>query len=517
MSKEQNSIIVSDIYSALGSAGLLAANTVFNFIPGVNIFFLIMVCISGGMLVDDMLSSKYQRLFENIGLQTKDKQIPKHIKDKESQLEIKHYFKLPIGMPYQAILEKQILLETAFKGKIKIEKEDKHVVIREFKTISAILKWDEIFNNLGFKNKNGESPQLLEVIETKIGKRFIFKLPVGIHLGHFEHYKQAFESALRKPIKLELMPDYKLIVQIYDIQFKKRYKPVYGVSSLNNLIYPLGISLTIDGEQELKIDLTDEAHILVAGINGSGKTSFIKCLLTAMCIRQVEIKIIDLKMGGDYNVFKKYKNLTTFINNGDDIINRAAKEIKTIRKIVNDRYAELNRNNCKDYKDYNKRFSGGMEPLIVLIEEYVLISDEKQSKKDLNVLLSQARACNVKFILSLQRPCHENLDPKIKANCNHIVGFRVNNTYNSGIVLGEGDSRLFSEVHGSGEAILMNSNQDVIFKSYYLEDSEIKRMIAPYCESTKKTDTVEDSRIIPLVPKSKQISVLEQSKVVDLL
>lgn len=518
MNKTQNTAIVSDIYSTLGSAGLLVANMAFNFIPGANIFFLAMSCLTSGILIDDMLSSKWQKLFDNLGLYTKDKQYPKHIKEEENQIEIKHYFKLPVGISSQDFLRRQELIESALKRKVKIEQENGCVTIREFKMQTAELKWEEVFIATGFRNKEGKCPKLIEVIETKIGNRYIFKLPYGICFNDFEKYKPLFESAFHKPLKLDLTSDYKLIVQIYDVKFKKRYKPKYDVVSINNLIYPLGIALTIDGEQEVLIDLTDEAHILVAGINGSGKTCFIKCLLTAMCIRQVELKIIDLKMGGDYNAFKKYKNLTAFINHGDDIIDQANKEIKNVRKIVSNRYAELNKTSCSNYKDYNKKFDNAMKPLVVLIEEYVLISDDKQSKRDLNILLAQARACNVKFILSLQRPCHENLDPKIKANCNHVVGFRVNNTFNSGIVLGQGDDRLFTDIHSAGEAILANSNQDVMFKSYYLDDWEIEKIIKPYCDNMKKADTVvEDNRVIQLVPKSKQLAVLEKSKVHDLL
>ena len=310
--------------------------------------------------------------------------------------------------------------------------------------------------------------------------------------------------------------DYKLVVQVFDVKFKSRYKPKYGVVGGNNMIYPLGISLTINGDEEVKIDLTDEPHILVAGINGSGKTSFIKCLLTAMILRETEIKIIDLKMGGDYNVFKKYKHLTAFIKD----VQQAKAEIKNVRQLMEQRYKELNKTDCKDFRDYNKRFNNSMKPLVVLIEEYIMMNTKKNGDfiNDLNILLAQARACNIKFILSLQRPCHENLDPRIKANCNHVVGFGVNNTYNSAIVLGAGDERLFKDIHSKGECILLNDHQDILFKSYFLEDREIAKMIKPFTDESRKFDeVVEDNRVIQLVPKVKQVAAIEQSKVVDLL
>lgn len=513
--KEQNKVIVDDLYTTFASVGLLVGNTVFNFIPGGNIIFLVLSSITGAFLVDDILSSKWDKIFKNVGIYNNDKAFPKHIKTEETEKEIKHTFSVPVGVNVFSFYNSQSLLESALCSKIKIENEGSKVVIREYKNYSIESKWEQVFKNCGLRNKDGQYPILEEIIETKIGNRYIFKLPPGFCLEVFQRYLPMFESAFRKPFKLSLTKDYKLVMQIFDVKFKTRYKPCYDVR-IKNMIYPLGISLTINGDEEVKIDLTDEPHILVAGINGSGKTSFIKCLLTAMCLRETEIKIIDLKMGGDYNVFQKYKHLTSFIKDVD----QAKVEIKKVRRLMEERYKELNKTNCKDFRDYNKRFDDSMKPIVVLIEEYIMLNGKKNSYfiNDLNVLLAQARACNIKFILSLQRPCHENLDPRIKANCNHVVGFRVNNTHNSGIVLGEGDSRLFTDLHSKGECILMNDNQGIMFKSYFLEDREIVKIIKPYTDESKKTDeVVEDSRIIPMPPIPKQISVLEQSKVHDWL
>lgn len=515
MVKEQNKYI-GNIYSTLGSLGLLIANTAFNFIPGANIPFMIMSAITGGMLVDDILSSKWERLFKHTGIYNNDKQFPTHIKTEESDRVIKHTFSIPTGVSIIDFYNAQRLLESALCSRVKIENEGNKVIIMQYKVFNYESKWEQVFKNCGLRNKDGQYPELLEVIETKIGNRFIFKLPLGFCLEVFQKYKPFFETAFHKPLKLELTKDYKLVVQIFDVKFKKCYKPKYGVVGGNNMIYPLGISLTINGDEEVKIDLTDEPHILVAGINGSGKTSFIKCLLTAMILRETEIKIIDLKMGGDYNVFKKYKHLTAFIKD----VQQAKAEIKNVRRIMEERYKELNKTDCKDFRDYNKRFNNSMKPLVVLIEEYIMMNTKKNGDfiNDLNILLAQARACNIKFILSLQRPCHENLDPRIKANCNHVVGFGVNNTYNSAIVLGQSDNRLFTDIKSKGECILLNDHQDIHFKSYFLEDREIAKMIKPFTDESKKVDeVVEDNRVIQLVPKVKQIAAIEKNKVVDLL
>jgi S-DNA-T family DNA segregation ATPase FtsK/SpoIIIE len=473
--KKESSNMGNDLYSVLGSTGLLVANSAFNFMPGGNILFIILASITGSFLVDDILSSKWERMFKRLDLFNSEKELPYHIKAEETEKEIKHIFKVPVGINVIDFYKAQDLIESALCKKVKIETEGSKIVIKEYKTFNIERKWEEIFKNCGLRNKDGKYPALEEVIETKIGNRFIFKLPPGFCLELFQKYKPLFETALHKPLKIELTKDYRLIVQIYDVQFKNIYKPIYDVANLKKSVFPLGISLGIDGEQEILIDLDDDPHILVGGINGAGKTSLIKALLTVACLKGIEIRIIDFKMMGDYNCFKYYKNLKAFINYGEDIIPKARNEIKNIRRILKERSEELNKNDCPNFREYNKKFPDNkMEPIIVLIEEYITIADDKKSTKDLIILLSQARAANIKFILSLQRPSGDNLDPTIKANCNHVIACMVNNTYNSGIILGLGDDRAFTDLHGKGEAIFKNANQDEVFKSYFLTDSQIK-------------------------------------------
>lgn len=241
---------------------------------------------------------------------------------------------------------------------------------------------------------------------------------------------------------------------------------------MSKMLYPIGVTITTTGEKIVYMDLENQPHVLVGGITGSGKTSFLKCLLTGMVLNDVELVIIDMKMGGDYNVFRNYKNLKAFVKN----VQEADVVIQQIQAIKDERFSLLDKSNCKDFKDYNLKHNNEMTPLVVLIEEYTMLSNDKSFNKELNIILAQARAVNIKVILSIQRPCHENLDSKLKANLNHTVAFRVKNTYNSEILLDKGDTRA-TQLKGKGEGILSNDTQDVLFKSFFLEDNAIKKMI----------------------------------------
>jgi S-DNA-T family DNA segregation ATPase FtsK/SpoIIIE len=242
---------------------------------------------------------------------------------------------------------------------------------------------------------------------------------------------------------------------------------------MNKMIYAIGVTITAKGEAIVYIDLENQPHVLVGGITGSGKTTFLKCLLTGMVLNDVDIIIIDMKMGGDYNVFRYYKNLKAFVKT----VAEADVVIEKIKAIKDERFSMLDKTNCKDFTDYNLKHNNEMKPLVILIEEYTMLSKDKNFNNELNIILAQARAVNIKVILSVQRPCQDNLDSRLKANLNHTVAFKVKNTYNSEILLDKGDLRAVKDLHGSGEAILSNDTQDVMFKSFFLEDREIKKMI----------------------------------------
>ena len=271
---------------------------------------------------------------------------------------------------------------------------------------------------------------------------------------------------------------------------------------MNKMIFPIGVTITPEGSKIVYIDLESQPHVLVGGITGSGKTACIKCLLTAMCLQEVELIIIDMKMGGDYNVFRNYKYLKAFIKNIED----AESEIANTMLLMADRFHELDKTNCKDFKDYNKKFKNTMKPIIILIEEYTMLSDDKKFNKQLNIILAQARAVNIKIILSIQRPCHENLDTKLKANLNNTIAFKVRNTYNSEILLDRSDFRAVTNLHNAGEAILMNDNQDVEFKSFFLEDKEIKKMIFMKCNSGHVIPLKNVQKVVPT--ELKEVSLL---------
>ena len=100
-------------------------------------------------------------------------------------------------------------------------------------------KWKKIFLNLGLYNSENQTPQLIKKETNDLGERFIFSLPIGLCLSDFEKMQEELETVLQKPLKLDLTNNFKLMIQMFDVEYKNVYRPnreVYGneISDRNN-------------------------------------------------------------------------------------------------------------------------------------------------------------------------------------------------------------------------------------------------------------------------------------------
>lgn len=331
------------------------------------------------------------------------------------------------------------------------------------------INWEKIFKNCSLFNKENELPTLLKIIENDYFKNYFFTVPVGLNLEIFIKKKQELSIALKSDININLLK-YQLVISVIKTnEFNKKI----NYEKLNSLKFPIGFYNNITDISILYNDFDINYHTLITGVTGSGKSSFLMSLITYVILSSYKLVILDLKGSGDYNIFKKYRNLLYF----EKIKDKSIAVLKDILNCMNERLKMLDVADCKNYKDYNKINKNKLDPVFIIIDEFVVISKDKEIKELLNVLLSQSRAVNFKFIITIQRSSAENLDSDLKANINTFITFYVNSKVNSEVVLGKSDYRAFEDLKNIGDAIYKTSKQDIQFKSLYLEDKEIKHLI----------------------------------------
>jgi S-DNA-T family DNA segregation ATPase FtsK/SpoIIIE len=350
--------------------------------------------------------------------------------------------------------------------------------------------WMAIFKSTGLYIEN-KYPEVKRTENNKIGKRYIFKVPYGLCLSDFEKRIEELEMALHEPIKCDLTNDYNIAIQIYHLAYKKIYKLVSNLLKTNDLVFPIGMTLTTEGEENVSLEFNrSNSHMLVCGGTGKGKTAFMQNLIAqAMLKRNLEVYICDLKATGSYNVFKNCFNLKELVKSDTETV----RILKKILNIMQQRYKKLDEHNLNDAGEYNEKFKNEkMNRIILVIEEFVILSKNKKVIDLLNILLAQASGAGIHIFLTVQRPDAKTLDTRLKNNLSYTVAFKAKNSSSSETYLDKGDYRAATDLRKPGEAILVKDDEDIYFKSYFSTNEEIENLVKKtYVKKKTESNVIE--------------------------
>ena len=203
----------------------------------------------------------------------------------------------------------------------------------------------------------------------------------------------------------------------------------------DSLSYPVGVDA--DGAVHYQ-SIAEMPHMLIAGSTGSGKTQFVKSMLTALCYKarpdELEITLIDPKRV-DFVAFRGAALLRDGV-----VITDNATAIDAIAEAVEDmdeRYKVM------ESKGIDSMPAGYKRRLIV-VDEFADLLDvaESQGKDERKELMTNlirlgqlARAAGIHIVLSTQRPDAKVVEGRLKANMPSTACFRVRNKVNSQIIL----------------------------------------------------------------------------------
>ena len=333
------------------------------------------------------------------------------------------------------------------------------------------------FELLDIHNKNGDYPRINRTVDAAAGKQYIIDVPVGLSVDDFIRKQSAIENCLKARVKIELAKNFKVIITELNNSYAEKYTPEY-TSIKKDMKFKLGKTLA---DKEVTLDLGGtECHTLISGTTGSGKSVCLNNLLTQFILKDIQLRLIDLKGGVEFGIYRKCKQVTYFATTPEE----ATSLLSDTVALMNRRYKTLYKQEAKSYKDVKN-----MPPVVVVIDEFSALDpkDCKDAHKYLFDLLSRARACNIIVIICTQRPDAEILPGKLKCNLKNFISFQVQTATNSGIALGDPtDARAFTDLKGDGDGILKVGFREEFFKGYYLSDEEIKGYIDKYKGERKK-------------------------------
>lgn len=257
-----------------------------------------------------------------------------------------------------------------------------------YKCIVGATKFNRLFINLKL-GVNEEYPIFKKKKHTDYSTIYIFTLPAGLSSEDFEKNKLAISENLGRDINIQYT--YKEIqIEVFESEFKHSYE-YYPIEIKGDV--PILIGYDRKGET-VTCDLSiGEPHMLIAGETGSGKSTTLRSLITNLILKSnVKLHLVDLKMGAEFNVFRKSSKVETF--------SRTIKECQTVLEDlsieVDRRYNLFYDKDVKDIKEYNHKYSK-LDYQILIIDEFADLQDNKKCKDILQELGRKARACRNPF------------------------------------------------------------------------------------------------------------------------
>jgi DNA segregation ATPase FtsK/SpoIIIE, S-DNA-T family len=244
------------------------------------------------------------------------------------------------------------------------------------------------------------------------------------------------------------------------------------------LAFPIGIG--VDGIL-LMADLADAnmAHVLVAGVSGSGKSEFLKSMLAAMIYRAspdiLKISVIDPKYL-TFTGFSGCKHLT------GPVIKDIQEAVGCLEKAVQEmeeRYILLAREGLQKLSQRIAQGNTDLPYWVIVFDEFAdLVLTGKENKKKFEDLVARlagkGRAAGIHLVLATQRPDKDVVTGLIKANLPLKICLRVTSKINSQIVLGQNGGEALL---GKGDLLCDMGKGIMRAQSPLIKDAELLALV----------------------------------------
>lgn len=325
--------------------------------------------------------------------------------------------------------------------------------------------------------------QFVSMRATNSNAQFVYTKPKGVNNMGTEQMKENLESDLGKQdinitlragqIIIQIPLDNKITADAYT-NYKKAF---IGKENLP----PLQALVGVDTEGLPRTyDLATAPHILTAGTTGSGKSVGINMIYLSIILHNspddVQFIIIDPKKT-EFTPYKKSPYLYTDVITDMDGAKNAFNAVVTEMERRNSLFEEIG---VRNLQTYNQKVSPDKrEPYLILIADEVadlIMTNGDEVEDSMQRLGQKARSAGILIHIATQTPRADIIKGKIKANLPSQIVYKVANSIESDIAIGEsGAERLL----GKGDTYVKWSDNPSLVRvqGVFLTDENINDII----------------------------------------
>ncbi len=270
---------------------------------------------------------------------------------------------------------------------------------------------------------------------------------------------------------------------------------------------PIALGKDLEG-RTIVADLAKMPHLLIAGATGAGKSVCVNTIITSLVYRHtpqtlrflmVDPKMVELSV---YNDLPHMRHKV--ITDSKD----AAAVLKWALMEMEERYALLAENACRNLQDFNRRVrqhtdgqgpalkakipadtgflyseytKGELPYVVVVIDEMadLMMTVQGEVETPIARLAQKARAIGIHLIIATQRPSVNVITGLIKANFPSRIAFRVASQIDSRTIIdGAGAEMLL----GNGDLLFIppGTSEPARIQGAYLSSEETERLMGWY-------------------------------------
>lgn len=337
----------------------------------------------------------------------------------------------------------------------------------------------KIFQEIGFKGKDGKLPYFLDKVEQSSGKTtYLFKSNMA--LKDWQSAKERIEAGLDCNILRIANKGSKKVIQLETVSTDRKIPEKINWSD-EYINSKDGVIVIGRGAlDELSFDLNRTPHVLMAGETGSGKSVILRACLWQMISKGSRVYMLDFKGGVEFG--KRYEKY-------GEVITERKRALKVLTELCeeNEQRLSLFRElEVKNLPEYNKKTGKNLCRIGVYCDEIAEMLDKKGvSKEDkpifeqlegkLSTLARLSRATGINLFLGVQRPDANVLTGQIKNNVPVRICGRFADKPASEIVLGSSDAVNIPDI--KGRFLYKMGNELIEFQAYYFDDDTMLRDI----------------------------------------
>jgi len=239
---------------------------------------------------------------------------------------------------------------------------------------------------------------------------------------------------------------------------------------------PVGVD--VSGQSHwLNLADTSDCHVLIAGTTGSGKSECLRSLIAALATRlppeSLQFVLIDPKRLS-FNLGTLESPYLLF-----PVAHEAEQSVPLLQwcmKETDKRYETLaakKKTNVDQLEDQSL-----LPRVVVVIDEYQRLLDDKDTKTALNGLVrgigAMSRAAGIHLVLATQRPDKDVVIPLVKNNLPGRVAFRVVNTANSNLIIGDPSA---AYLLGNGDLIWLHGGGLLRLQGPFVTQAEFEKAL----------------------------------------